>query len=184
MNHLLLGWVLLAQKDPLEDIAREFRGRETRVESGYLIMGLLILVGIVVGIWVLAKVLERYEKRRPMNSSLMLFLGLCKAHRLRWTQRWLLWRVARDQQLKDPARLFMEPERLDPSNLRGVLRLRGPQLEAIRSRLFAGMSADECRPSNPADPAEGHVPDGAVLPPTGDAALPTTYSTPSATIDG
>jgi hypothetical protein len=180
MNVLLPGWIPVAQQDPLKDIARELQGREDRT-SGYLLTLLVVLVGIVVALWVLAKVLQRYEKRRPMNSSLMLFWRLCRVHRLRWTQRWLLWRVARDQQLKDPARLFLEPERLDPCNLHGVLRLRGAQLNAIRSRLFAGIPADEA--TSP-EPAEEHLPAGPPFPPTDDSAFPTNLSSPGATVDG
>ena len=138
MNHVLLDCVLLAQQSPLDNFAREFQGRETRLNSGYLTTGLVILLGMVLAVWLLSLVLDRYGGRRPVDSSLALFLALCRAHGLRWPEWWLLWQVARDHQLKDPARLFLEPERLDPANLGPVLRLRSEQLEAIRGRLFAG----------------------------------------------
>ncbi len=151
MNHVLLHCVLLAQQSPLDNFAREFQGRQTRINSGYLTTGLVILVGMVLAVWLLSLVLDRYGGRRPVDSSLALFLALCRAHRLRWSEWWLLWRVARDQQLKDPARLFLEPKRLDPANLGPVLRLRSEQLEAIRGRLFAGATGDGSQSPEPTD---------------------------------
>lgn len=143
MSDLLLPYVVLAQASPLEHIAREFQGRQTRVESGYLATGLLIVASVVVAVWILSKVLERYGGRRPIDSSTLLFLSLCRAHRLRWSERWLLWRIARDQRLKDPARLFLEPERLDPAKMPSALRHRGAELGAILGRLFSGLPAED-----------------------------------------
>ena len=142
MSHLMLHCVLFAQKSPLDNFAREFQGRQTRLNSGYLTTGLVIVLALVLAVWLLSQVLERYAGRRPGDSSLMLFLSLCRAHRLRLPEWWLLWRLARVQQLKDPARLFLEPARLDPANLSPVLRLKTGELDAIRRRLFAGTSGD------------------------------------------
>ena len=147
MTDWLLDCILLARQSPLDNFAREFQGRQTRLESGYLTTGLLIMLGIVAVVWLLSKVMDRLEGRQPVDSSLMLFLALCKAHRLRWSEWWLLWLVARDQKLKEPARLFLEPERLDPVNLGPVLRLRAAQLEVVSGRLFAGLADDETQPA-------------------------------------
>ncbi len=167
MNHVLLACVLLAQQDPLQNIAEEFKGREARLESGYLWTGLWILLGIVAALFLLAKLFHLCEKRRPTNSSIRLFLSLCRAHRLRWSERWLLWRVAREQQLKDPGRLFLEPERLDPANLSPVLQLRAARLEGIRSRLFAGVPTEDAPP-----PEQGQAAGASPSPQTAGGALP------------
>jgi len=66
-----------------------------------------------------------------------LFTELCRAHKLNWRQRWLLWRLARIEQLSHPARLFLEPEWYAAAGLPRELRHNAAQLNAIRARLFA-----------------------------------------------
>ncbi len=145
MIQLLFDGALLAAQDPLENLAREFQGRETRLNSGYLTTGLLILLAILLGVWVLSQIVERYGERRPTDSAPRLFLELCRAHRLRWRESWLLWRVAREQRLVDPARLFVESWRIDPVNVSPLLRTQAQALEAIRRRLFADEMEDDPR---------------------------------------
>lgn len=157
MSGLALHSILLAQSSPFEKLAREFQGRQTRVESGYLTTGLLCVLAILLGAWLLSKVVERYDRQRPINSSWMLFLSLCKAHQLRWPERWLLWRVAREQRLKDPARLFLEPERFHPANAGPFQRLRAAQLDVLRERLFVGVPAGSSPPSEPPNGQEKPV---------------------------
>jgi hypothetical protein len=142
MSHLPVHCILFAQQNPLNNFAREFQGRETRLNSGYLAAGLLVVLGMCLAVWLLGQLLERYGGRRPVDNARTLFLALCRAHRLRWSEAWLLWRVARDQQLTDPARLFLEPNRLDPAKVDPVLRRRSAELEAISQRLFAGAKRD------------------------------------------
>jgi hypothetical protein len=151
VNALLPDCILLARQSPLENFAREFQGRQTRLESGYLLTGLLILLSILLAIWLLSRLLERFDGRRPVDSSTMLFLSLCKAHRLRWPEWWLLFRVAGEQKLNDPARLFLEPEWLDPANLPAGLRPRSARLEGLRRRLFAGLPDGDLPVPDPGD---------------------------------
>ncbi len=139
MNDLLLDGILLAQQSPLENLAREFQGRETRLESGYLLTGLAILLAILMAVWLLSRILDRFDGRRPVDSSRMLFLSLCKAHGLRWSEWWLLFRLTKEQKLDEPARVFLEPEWLEPANWPVVLQSRSKQLEELRGRLFAGL---------------------------------------------
>jgi len=155
MTDRLLNCILLAQQNPLDNFAREFQGRETRLESGYLTSGLLVILGIVAALWVLMEVMDRLDGRRSVDSSLMLFLALCRAHRLRWSEWWLLWLVARDRKLKEPARLFLEPELLDPANLRPALRLKAAQLQTVAGRLFAGLADEQAPPAEASRVAAG-----------------------------
>ena len=137
MNSLLMNCILLAQNSPLEGLAREFKGRQTRLESGYLTTGLVILACLLAGLWVLSRILERRDGTRPVNSPLALFFSLCKAHELSWSQWWLLWRVARHQGLHDPARLFLEPDLLDPLKAGPIMRFRADELKSLAEDLFA-----------------------------------------------
>lgn len=179
MTDCLLNCILFARRSALDNFAREFQGRETRLESGYLTTGLLVILGIVAAVWVLMQVVDRLDGRRSVDSSLMLFLALCRAHRLRWSEWWLLWLVARDQKLKEPARLFLEPELLDPANLGPVLRLKAAQLEGVSGRLFAGVPDKETPRADPSGFAAGG--DG-ILPAssgsTGDTPVPSDSQRP------
>ena len=180
MNDPLLNWTLLAQASPLQNFAREFQGRQTRLESGYLTTGLVIVLGVAVAVWLLSRVLERRDGRRPTDSSLSLFFTLCRAHRLRLSEWWLLWRVARDQKLKEPARLFLEPERLNPAHVNPVLRLRSAQLEALGARLFAGLSDEETpTPDRAPGDADGRMQAGGA----GDPSPPIVPSAPGSEPD-
>lgn len=135
MSKLLHDGILFARLSRLEGLRRGFRPR--RIDSGDVVTGLLILAVIVAAVWLLSYLLTLHERRGAYSSPLGLFLSLCKAHRLPWSQRWLLWRVARAQRLHDPARLFLESERLDPTNMDPPLRIRSEELKLLRDRLFA-----------------------------------------------
>jgi hypothetical protein len=142
MNTLLVQCLLLGERrQRLANLAREFRaGKQDDV--GEMILGLAILAGIAAGLWLLARLMERREHRRRVNHPLGLFLALCRAHGLRWSDRWLLWRLANSQKLRDPGRLFLEPERLDPENLDPRWKPHAAQLRLLRQRLFVEPCAD------------------------------------------
>lgn len=135
MYCLLNHGILLAQGGRLDGLRKGFEGR--RFDFGDVLTAVLILGGIGLAVWVLSYLLSLRERRRGYSSPLGLFLSLCKAHRLRWSQRWLLWRLARSQRLRDPALLFVEPERFQPASLGPTLRSRSDELAQLRGRLFA-----------------------------------------------
>jgi hypothetical protein len=58
---------------------------------------------------------------------------------LKWRECWLVWRVARRQELDQPARLFIDPELWQVERLEGVEPNHVASLRRIRERLFAGM---------------------------------------------
>jgi hypothetical protein len=155
--------ILLAQRGRLEDLARGFRGRRTRIETDDVITGLMVLGVIALAVWILSYVTKVREPGRSYTSPSRLFLSLCRAHRLRWSERWLLWRLARAQRLRDPGRLFLEPERFEAAHLGPALRQRADQLAQLRDRLFAepdlkpSPAGDGPKPATP-DPAERPTP--------------------------
>jgi hypothetical protein len=130
-----------AQTNLLEPFAREIQQREGRIESGYFLTGLSVVAALALGVWLLARLLERCDGRRPTDSRWMLFVRLCGAHGLRWRERWLLWRIAREQRLDEPAWLFLDPRRLEAAAGGPFQGRSASQLEALRRRLFAGIDA-------------------------------------------
>ena len=163
MDRLLYHAILLAERSRLDSLSSGFRGRRARFQKEDLVIGLLILGGIALAVWILSYALKFQEQRRSRPGPLRLFLSLCKAHRLRWSQRWLLWRVARARQLRDPARLFLEPEMLETADLGRSFETRQAQLNRIRHRLFGRFE----------QPQQHHDPPGA-----GDGRLPARRQVP------
>jgi hypothetical protein len=175
MNRFVYDAILLAQRGRLDSLSSGFRGRRARFDTQDIVTVLLIAAGIAVAVWVLSYFLRLQERRRGYASPLGLFLSLCRAHRLRWSQWWLLWRVAGAQQLRDPARLFLEPERLDPANLDRLFETRQAKLKQIRDRLFDQLEEQE-EYRDWEWPNLDRLPEGALLSPM--SADPTLETTP------
>jgi hypothetical protein len=149
MNHWLTNHVLMAQANPFKGLSGGFKPGENQQGVGSVIVVLAVILAFLVILGFLARFADRRHKRAPSNSPLLLFIALCRAHRLSWSDRLLLWRVARWHRLKHPGRLFLEPDRLDPANLGPDLRRKGHRLQAIQDRLFVGLSADEAADPEP-----------------------------------
>lgn len=152
MNALLEHGILLAEQSRLESLGRGFQ-HGSGVSAGNIVLSVLTLVGIVLAVWAAAYWHAHRERLPWCNDAATLFRSLCRAHALRWGDQWLLWRVARYQRLDDPARMFLEPQRLDPANLGSVFRVQAARLVAIRERLFAGLSQEEPKKAKPPEPA-------------------------------
>ncbi|NQU23718.1 MAG: hypothetical protein HQ567_20745 [Candidatus Nealsonbacteria bacterium] len=130
--------ILLAQNSRLDSMRQRFEGH--RIGSNDIVKGLLLLIALTALILLLTYVLNLQESRRKYSSPLRLFLALCKAHGLRWSECWLLWRVARSQRLRDPTRLFLEPERFAPAQLGPRFRMRAGRLKLLYERLYVGLA--------------------------------------------
>lgn len=156
MEGFLLVGVTATRPDRLEHLFVQFRQRSDRVDAQYVLAGLAVLVAVLVGFWVLSRLVSRDERRQAYDSAGRLFLALCKAHRLAWSERWLLWRVARFHGLRDPARLFLEPALLEAQGLSRGLAAKAARLRAVRARVFSGME-EGARARAPA-PSAGPAP--------------------------
>lgn len=140
MSHLATALLLFAQRDPrLSGIASTMRAHQAPPDPQTVWGLLLALGGLILIFWLIAQALERWEQRGPRNSPWGLFYALGKSHQLRWPELWLLWRLARRQHLADPARLFLEPERLDPAQLTAWPAAEREQFQRLRQRLFVGL---------------------------------------------
>jgi hypothetical protein len=107
------------------------------VQPGHIVFGVLFVVIAVVTLWLLARLSGSDDRRRRCDRRWMLFVDLCRAHGLPWSDWWLLYRVARHDRLREPARIFLEPERLEAATLSPSLQSRADRLRWLRERLFA-----------------------------------------------
>jgi hypothetical protein len=139
MSCYLMDWMLLAQSSRLRGMGSKFRGNDARLDLYDLFIAIGIMLSIVIGVWMLTRVLARQDGHRRLNSPRRLFRELCQAHELDFSSRRFLNKVARHQRLRHKARLFVEPERLKPSNLSPQLRSRKRLLKALRQRLYEGL---------------------------------------------
>jgi hypothetical protein len=139
----------------LDNLSQPFRDRTRTIDRGEMTRALAILAVVIVLAWLLVRVRTVRERRRAYHGPLRLFLSLCKAHHLAWSERWLLWGLARARRLNQPARLFLEPQWFDAAGLGRAWRARAARLRAIRDRLFAAphRAEEEQDPLSPAAPS-------------------------------
>jgi hypothetical protein len=137
MHSLSCHFLLLAERSRIDNLSDSFRGHASSVDKSEVVAGLLILAGITTVVWLLSRLLASQGERKPYRGPRRLFLSLCTAHELRWSDRWLLWRLAVARRLKDPARVFLEPQRFEEAGLPRSLRVRAVRLRQLRDGLFA-----------------------------------------------
>jgi len=138
------GAMLLGQSSLNELASRMgdgFRPGGTPSHSSGLSLGLLIVTALTIVLWLLGRWANRAFPGGANASPGRLFLRLCRAHRLGWSDGWLLWRLARALRLDCPVRLFLEPHRLDGDGLPEPFRRHRARLAALSARLFAGLAA-------------------------------------------
>jgi len=156
---------LPAEEDRMQGLFRAFRAAQAREGTDEVLYGLMILAGIVVAIFILSLLVNSRQRQKSYASPWGLFFSLCRAHKLNWKERWLLWRLARLEQLADPGRLFLEPQWFAAISLPGALRQRAKQLKSIRDRLFADLKESHESSDGDQSPwAEPTGPTGAALP--------------------
>ncbi len=133
-----LASILLAEHNRGDAFREGFRTRGTAGHDDVL-LSLLIVTALLAGMWAMSR-LVGMRQRRVYNSPWKLFRALCKAHHLKWSEIWLLWRVARSQHLRDPGRLFLEGELWEEKRLGRGFTPGSQRLNALRERIL-GTSA-------------------------------------------
>jgi len=113
------------------------RSRHSSVDTGEALFYLLIAAGVIAAVCAAVYIGSRILHKRRFNSHASLFSSLCQTHRLSHSERALLKSVASQHRLSQPARVFTEPQWLDPTNLSGALSRQAAQLSDLRNRLFA-----------------------------------------------
>ncbi len=124
----------------MDDLTSHFRGPRVRLGANDAVYLLLGVGGLILVLWLLSLLMTWQERGYRKPSPVRLFLSLCRAHHLGWTEAWLLWRLARSQRLRDPARVFLEPERFAGAHLSRPLRRHAGRLDMVQKKLFAGPS--------------------------------------------
>ncbi len=149
MTSWLGDCLLLAEKTRLDQIASRmgdgFRRDAVRPDSSNTLWSLAIVVVLLVLWGLLTRLTPAHVRRAPKARPWGLFVRLCRAHRLRWQEVWLLWRLARLGRLPDPALVFLEPARFEPGGLPAPLRGHLAQFDSLRQRLFAGLVDAEAK---------------------------------------
>jgi hypothetical protein len=123
----------------MQTMVRALSRRQTHLETSQRMTGLLVLVAILLAFWLAARFMDRPRRARVTHRPRGLFFELCRAHRLKWSDRWLLWRVARRHRLGQPAVVFLSPELLKPRADTAAAEVR--RLESLAQRLFGAARA-------------------------------------------
>lgn len=139
-------WV--AQLDSrLESFSGGFRRNRAQIDSSDVV---LLLTGLVVVFSILWLVARWSERRVRNDSSLGLFWTLANTHEVSWSDRWLLWRLARAKRLAEPALLFLDPRLTSPQSTHHLAPHSTARLRVLRRQLFAGIDrTTEASPDAP-----------------------------------
>lgn len=107
-----------------------------RSETGEMVFWLVIFGVAIAAICAAGFLITHFANRRRYNSHSSLFSALCNVHGLDRNTRAMLKQVARFHALAQPARIFTEPEWLDPAALGTAFAPKAEQLLALRQQLF------------------------------------------------
>lgn len=130
--------VLLADDSRWQNLGQRFRGSRAQLDEWDISVGIAVVGGLLVGIFLLSRYASSSEKGRRFHSQRKLFRSLCAAHGLERSDGRLLKRLARLHRISHPARLFLEPERFQRLESGRELSAENDAIEALRRRLFTG----------------------------------------------
>ncbi len=170
--------ILLAQRSRGDSLSESFRNHAGAGRDDVLLV-LLMAAALLAGLWAASRLLGLRRRRRGYHSPWRLFRALCKVHNINWSDRWLLQRIARQQGLRDPARLFLEIQRWDDQTLGPASALEFVRLRTLRNRIFHGAGTRHAglNRQSEAKPSEGRMTSAVV------AASPLRPNMPMPTLD-
>jgi hypothetical protein len=125
---------LLAEQSRFMHMGRRFRHGGSNIDLNQLLLLLVACLLVAVAIWALSRFLI-YCESRTYCSQRALFRELCRAHKLNWSSRRLLWQLVRWHRLACPAEVFVNPRRFDTQQLTGGLAARQHQITQLRDRV-------------------------------------------------
>jgi hypothetical protein len=136
METLLRHIELLARREDLRGLSQGFRGRSVWDNAPQTITIACVLLVVVVAMLIIGRLSVQYEQRQATNSASGLFKELCRIHKLNYSTRRLLKRLAAYWGLESPAILFIEPTLLAPEKLPAEWQREAEQITALRRQLF------------------------------------------------
>ena len=134
--------ILLARRSRVSDLGGRFRRGGSSLDPKQMWFFLAVMVAFVIAAMIASRI-STIRSRPGYASPNRLFRQLCKAHKLRLKQQWLLWRLARWQRLQHPACLFLEPARFAPANLGPSLIAHKDRFQEIRNHLMVPSIDDD-----------------------------------------
>jgi hypothetical protein len=129
--------ILVAESDRSRHVMQAFRAITIDEPLNAAWLGLMIFSASLALMALIAIFVHRQWRRRMASSPRGLFGELCRAHRLKWPQRRLLWRLAQSQKLADPAAMFLTPACFEIGRLTVEMRPHAEELRSLCARLFA-----------------------------------------------
>lgn len=141
--HETIARIILLGRGDFFEATRRHAQQHSRLSFSDLAMALLVFAGLAVLLYFLSRMFSPSEKSRGVNSPLRLFWDLCRIHRLKLSQRWLLWRISNEYGLKDPALVFIEPELFDTEVMGAGFAGNVAAIESLHKLLFDDLGADD-----------------------------------------
>ncbi len=135
-----LAWIILLGRSNFFEGGKSFTKRHSQLSISELVLGVVVFVSFVALLLLLFKIFSPPEKSRGLNSPLRLFWDLCRAHKLKLSQCWLLWKISRALEMKDPALLFVEPELIDPDLLGKAFTSKTNEIKSLHDRIFGDVA--------------------------------------------
>jgi len=129
-------WPLIARTRELRDMSEGFRSvgfNDKAFETCLVAAG---LVAVCLTLFLIGRYARRFENLKSYDNAPELFRELCRVHRIDWSNRRLLKRLAAEWEMTSPALLFVEPERFNPARLPAEWQQQALQLESLGRLLF------------------------------------------------
>lgn len=135
--------MLFADATKTRQVMQAFRSakHDESMNNAWLSL-MLVAAGLATVVAVYIFVRDSWQKRMSLSPR-GLFNELCRAHRLKWSQRRLLWRLAKSQNLPNPAALFLTPDCFTIGRLTAEIRPHAEELHKLSERIFAETHEEE-----------------------------------------
>jgi hypothetical protein len=146
MSTCLQNLVLVAAGDRTRQVMQAFRTTKSDTPPEVAWFALILAAASLLVLMAVTFFVQAYLRRRNASPR-GLFLELCRAHRLRWPQRRLLWQLAESQKLADPATVFLDPACFEVGRLTVEIRPHAMELRQLCERLFADAVEKKNTPS-------------------------------------